>query len=224
MLLVGSSLAAAERSGLPAEVPVPAERPDSPGQTEAPDDDVESVGRDSACLARLRALGATADRAPSAGAEDAGQGCSISDPVTVSRVSAAIALEPPAHLDCPLAEAAVRFARDTIAPLAQERLGASLVAIRQASGYVCRRRANSTTISEHASGNALDIAGFVLADGRSIAVGYSVDAAEAMFLTAIAEAACGPFTTVLAPGADLDHADHLHLDLAERRSDAPYCR
>jgi len=47
---------------------------------------------------------------------------------------------------------------------------------------------------------------------------------ERTFLRGVRQAACGPFKTVLGPGADEFHTDHFHLDMARRRSDSAYCR
>jgi len=72
-------------------------------------------------------------------------------------------------------------------------------------------------LSEHAFGNAIDVAGFKLADGREISVVRDwkrTDSPEAAFLREIHAGACQQFTTVLGPGADVFHYNHLHLDLA----------
>ncbi|HKD27934.1 MAG TPA: extensin family protein [Xanthobacteraceae bacterium] len=36
-----------------------------------------------------------------------------------------------------------------------------------------------------------------------------------MVVDAVRSAACGWFTTVLSPGADAAHTDHLHVDMAQ---------
>jgi hypothetical protein len=86
---------------------------------------------------------------------------------------------------------------------------------------------NSTAhISEHAFGNALDVAGFVLADGRKILVknGWNGTPEETGFLHDVQMAACERFTTVLAPGYNVYHYDHIHLDLMRRASGRTACR
>jgi hypothetical protein len=81
-------------------------------------------------------------------------------------------------------------------------------------------------ISEHAFGNALDIAGFVLADGRKVMVktGWKGRPEEAGFLHDVQGAACNVFTTVLAPGYNVCHYDHIHVDLMRRASGRTPCR
>ena len=77
-------------------------------------------------------------------------------------------------------------------------------------------------ISEHAFGNALDIAAFTLADGRKITVkdGWHGSPEEQGFLHDVQGAACEQFTTVLAPGYNRFHYDHIHVDLMRRASGA----
>src|SRR6202042_3805901 len=80
-------------------------------------------------------------------------------------------------------------------------------------------------ISEHAFGNALDIAGFTLADGRTITVkdGWHGAPEEQGFLHDVQSAACTMFTTVLAPGSNAYHYDHMHVDLMRHASGRVIC-
>ena len=80
-------------------------------------------------------------------------------------------------------------------------------------------------ISEHAFGNALDIASFTLADGRRVSVkeGWRGFPEEQGFLRDIQAAACEQFTTVLAPGSNRFHYDHIHVDLMRRSSGTRIC-
>ena len=80
-------------------------------------------------------------------------------------------------------------------------------------------------ISEHAFGNALDIASFTLADGRIVTVknGWNGLPEEQGFLRDIQGAACDQFNTVLAPGSNVFHYDHIHIDLMRRRSGDRAC-
>ena len=86
--------------------------------------------------------------------------------------------------------------------------------------YSCRRLygRNEGPWSEHATGNAIDIAAFVLEDGRRIGVAgdWRNDDAEAAFLHSARDAACEVFGTVLSPDYNAAHADHLHFDQAAR--------
>jgi Extensin-like protein C-terminus len=91
------------------------------------------------------------------------------------------------------------------------------VEIKQISAYSCRgMNGNSNAhISEHAFGNALDVAEFDLADGRKVSVQYGWHGTpeEQGFLHDVQAAACQEFTTVLAPGANVYHYNHVHVDL-----------
>jgi hypothetical protein len=76
-------------------------------------------------------------------------------------------------------------------------------------------------LSEHAFGNAVDVAGFTLVDGRRIDFVHDwkrTDSQEAAFLHEVHAGACQYFTTVLGPGADVFHYNHIHLDLANHGS------
>jgi hypothetical protein len=106
--------------------------------------------------------------------------------------------------------------------------GAQVVEIKQISAYSCREMVGSGTsrISEHAFGNALDVAGFTLADGRKITVkdGWRGAPEEQGFLHDVQLAACENFSTVLAPGYNIYHYDHIHVDLMRRESGNRPCR
>jgi hypothetical protein len=101
------------------------------------------------------------------------------------------------------------------------------VEIRQISAYSCRGMNGQigARISEHAFGNALDIASFTLADGRRVTVrdGWRGLPEEQGFLRDVQSAACDQFTTVLAPGSNRFHYDHIHVDLMRRSSGTRIC-
>jgi hypothetical protein len=131
-----------------------------------------------------------------------------------------VALKPAATLACPIVSALDRWLADSVQPAAQRWFGARVVEIKQISAYSCRgMNGNSRAhISEHAFGNALDIAAFVLADGRRISVetGWKGMPEEQGFLRDVQAAACREFTTVLAPGSNVYHYNHIHVDLMRR--------
>jgi hypothetical protein len=130
-------------------------------------------------------------------------------------------------VDCRLAERLADWIGNVVDPLARAHLGSGLAAVETGPGYACRKRNNLTSgkISEHAKGNALDIAAVTLRDGRRIAVHPTDQPGPAVirFLTAVRTTACGYFMTVLGPGSDAAHAEHLHLDLGPS-SRSPYYR
>ncbi len=139
-----------------------------------------------------------------------------------------VSVQPPATLACPIVSALDRWIADAIQPAATRWLGARVVEIKQISAYSCRgmNGNRSSQISEHAFGNALDISAFVLADGRRISVkdGWKGLPEEQGFLREIQSAACQQFNTVLAPGSNIYHYDHIHVDMMRRNSGRVICQ
>ncbi|WP_298371965.1 extensin family protein [uncultured Bradyrhizobium sp.] len=139
-----------------------------------------------------------------------------------------VAVKPAATLACPIVSVLERWLADSVQPAAQRWFGARVVEIKQISAYSCRgMNGNSHAhISEHAFGNALDIAAFTLADGRRISVkdGWKGLPEEQGFLRDVQAAACQQFTTVLAPGSNVYHYDHIHVDLMRRASRRLICQ
>ncbi len=137
-------------------------------------------------------------------------------------------LTPAATLACPLVSALDRWVSEGVQPAALKWFGSQVTTIKQISAYSCRGMvgAGMSHISEHAFGNALDVAGFVLADGRKIVVkdGWRGSPEEQGFLHDVQLQACDMFTTVLAPGYNAAHYDHIHVDLMRRASGRRPCR
>ena len=137
-------------------------------------------------------------------------------------------LTPAATLACPLVSALDHWVSEGVQPAAIRWFGAQVVEIKQISAYSCRSMvgAGISHISEHAFGNALDVAGFILADGRKITVkdGWHGSPEEQGFLHDVQLTACENFTTVLAPGYNVYHYDHIHVDLMRRASGRRPCR
>jgi hypothetical protein len=139
-----------------------------------------------------------------------------------------VAVRPTATLACPIVSVLDRWLADSVQPAAQRWFGARVVEIKQISAYSCRGMNGDSRahISEHAFGNALDIAGFTLADGRHVSVkdGWKGMPEEQGFLRDVQAAACQQFTTVLAPGSNVYHYDHIHVDLMRRASRRLICQ
>jgi len=139
-----------------------------------------------------------------------------------------VVVKPTATLACPIVSELDRWLADTVQPSAMRWFGARVAEIKQISAYACRgMNGNSHAhISEHAFGNALDIAAFVLADGRRISVkdGWRGMPEEQGFLRDVQSGACAHFTTVLAPGSNVYHYDHIHVDLMRRASRRLICQ
>jgi hypothetical protein len=144
-----------------------------------------------------------------------------------SFASGPVALKPAATLACPLVSVLDRWLADTVQPAAQRWFRQRVVEIKQISAYSCRGMNGnpSAHISEHAFGNALDIAAFTFADGRRVTVkdGWHGLPEEQGFLRDVEAGACQQFTTVLAPGSNAYHYDHIHVDLMRRASRRLIC-
>jgi hypothetical protein len=138
-----------------------------------------------------------------------------------------VSVKPAATLACPIVSMLDRWFADSVQPAAQRWFGMRVVEIRQISAYSCRGMNGNphAHISEHAFGNALDIAAFTLADGRRITVkdGWRGLPEEQGFLRDVQGSACQMFNTVLAPGSNAQHADHFHVDLMRRASGRVIC-
>jgi hypothetical protein len=139
-----------------------------------------------------------------------------------------VAIKPTATLACPIVSVLDRWLADSVQPAAQRWFGVRVVEIKQISAYSCRgMNGNSNAhISEHAFGNALDVAAFVLADGRRVTVkdGWKGMPEEQGFLRDVQGAACQLFNTVLAPGSNVYHYDHIHVDLMRRATRRIICQ
>jgi hypothetical protein len=152
--------------------------------------------------------------------------CGAVDPVLLQSVilpdRSKVAVKPPATLRCGMALAVAAWVREEIAPAAL-RLGAALSGLENADSYDCRgrNRVPGAMMSEHGRANALDIGGLRLADGRLIRL-TDIDV-SAEWRTAVRTSACTRFNTVLGPGSDGHHEEHIHLDLAERHGGYKMC-
>ena len=206
--------------------PLPRPRPVAPAMTQ----DAQAARRAdptveaSACRLRMTDDLAVA---PSLPAIQGPGGCGADDLVQLEAVvlpnRSRIAVTPPAILRCSLAEAIVQWVRKDVTPLVAS-LGASLKSIDNYASYDCRGRNNvqGALLSEHGKANALDIRSLKLANGRVVAltdVQLSRD-----FRDNLRKATCARFMTVLGPGSDGFHKDHIHVDLAERRSGYRICQ
>ncbi len=148
-------------------------------------------------------------------------GCRLTDGVALDAIGG-IALTPAPVVTCETARTVAQWL-EVVARPALSGTGGGLAGLEMAAGYACRTRNNQpgAKISEHALGRAVDIMALRLRDGRVLRIGDATGA-EAALVARLRAGACGPFTTVLGPGSDAFHAEHLHFDIAERRR--TYCR
>jgi len=203
-------------------VPLPRPRPFSakeapPARTAAPTSSSTQAGS-SACRVRL-----TAERAiaPSVDTIEGPGECGSGDLVRLEAVilsdSTRVEINPPAVLRCNMAEAFVDWVRDDLAQLAAFNLGSRVRSVRNYASYHCRSRNNiiGAMMSEHGKGNAIDVRSITLVNGKTI------DPTDAHvpkdFREGWKKSVCGRFSTVLGPGSDGYHENHIHVDLMERR-------
>lgn len=117
---------------------------------------------------------------------------------------------------CPLAETFAGWARFGVDRAAEQILGSRLARIETMGSYACRAVAGTDRMSAHATASAIDVAGFVLADGRRLTVlrdWNSPDPQVRAFFQTIQQSACKRFGTVLGPAYNPAHRDHLHVEL-----------
>jgi len=146
---------------------------------------------------------------------------------TVTGSVGSVEVKPAATLACPIVSALDQWIAAAVQPAALRWFHQPVAEIKQISAYSCRgMNGNSNAhISEHAFGNALDIAEFALTDGHKITVQYGWHGSpeEQGFLHDVQLAACQEFTTVLAPGSNIYHYNHIHVDLMRRSSGRRIC-
>jgi hypothetical protein len=148
------------------------------------------------------------------------------DPM-VTASAGPVEVKPAATLACPIVSALDQWINGAVQPAAQKWFRQPVVEIKQISAYSCRGMNGNPNahISEHAFGNALDIAEFTLADGHKVSVQYGWHGSpeEQGFLHDVQSAACDEFTTVLAPGANVYHYNHIHVDLMHHYNGRHIC-
>ena len=176
-----------------------------------------------ACLANLGATHANFTPLPDM---YFGAGCSAIGTVHLSRLSsdsAALEVSNLGPVTCSLASTFANWARFGVDRAARQILGSPLVRIETMGSYSCRNIAGTDHRSAHATSAAIDVSGFVLADGRRITVlgnWWQGTSAERQFLATIHASACRRFGTVLGPAYNAAHRNHLHVEL----SGQAFCR
>jgi hypothetical protein len=165
--------------------------------------------------------------APSIPAISGPGGCGGDDLVRLEAVvlpdNKHVAVTPAAILRCTMAAAIADWVRSDMAPFAQS-LGTSISDLDNFDSFECRgrNRVTGAKLSEHGRANAIDVRGLKFANGQSLSLTDRTAAREQR--EAVLHSVCARFTTVLGPGSDWYHEDHIHLDLAERRSGYRICQ
>jgi hypothetical protein len=242
VLIGATGLAAAQDSAAPPAKPVKADRGPSrpapplamPQQFAPPQEAYASLpeasaaaqpsqpSQPSACQLRLAKIAAFQPLPVLVGAGD----CGATDAVLLQTITLSdqtkVTVAPPATLRCTMAEEITHWVREDVAPAAVK-LGAALRDLDDFDSYECRgrNRVRGATLSEHGRANALDVRDFKLADGQT--VGLTDVNVDKDWRESIKATVCARFSTVLGPGSDGNHEEHIHLDLAERHNNYKLC-
>ena len=154
--------------------------------------------------------------------QDHGGGCTSIDSVKLLDIGTPVSGL--GAMTCPLAKNFAAWVQYAVKPAARKYLGQEVVKIETFGTYSCRNiyGGRSGRLSQHAYSNAVDVSGFVLADGRRIMLdgGWKGDKVSQDFLRALHKSACRRFGTVLSPDYNAAHYNHFHMDM----SGNGYCR
>jgi len=231
----GAPPATARRAAVPLPKSRPAEAPsaerDKPDKAQQaapangkPDQQAAPAPQPSACRLALTDDIAIAPSIPDIKGEG---GCGGEDLVRLEAIvmpdRRRVSVKPAAILRCPMASALAEWIRSDIAPLA-ERVGSTIADLDNFDSFECRgrNRVVGAKLSEHGRANALDVRAFKFADGSTVSL---TDRTVPRGLReSVLHSACTRFSTVLGPGSDGYHEDHIHLDLMERRNNYRICQ
>jgi hypothetical protein len=237
--LFGENRPKLRRAALPASVPLPKPRPaDAPAtepeepaageQTPVEADKAAEQGAPapppSACRLALTEQIAIAPSIPDIKGSG---GCGGEDLVRLEAIvlpdKRRVSVKPAAVLRCPMASAVADWIRTDMASLAVS-LGSVLSDLDNFDSFECRgrNRVVGAKLSEHGRANALDVRALKLASGQSISLTDRTVSRE--LRESVLHSMCGRFSTVLGPGSDWYHEDHIHLDLIERRNNYKICQ
>ena len=210
----------------PASAPAPSPPPAPAAHEVAPEKEKPEI--DQACLERLGPAGIEFEQVtmPAAAKPE----CVIDTPVRLKSIKlgaspkTSIRLPDAPILACRFGERFGHWVSRLVAPLIAGELSTELRAVRTGPGYECRNRNRAETgkISAHAAGLAIDVSSFELAGGKVLAVKPDGDERLRAAFDSIRVAACGWFLTVLGPGSDAAHTDHMHLDIQQHGSSDRY--
>ncbi|MTH34253.1 extensin [Paracoccus limosus] len=208
----------------PKAATTPAEPPGPPQFEALREDDFHY----SACLLDLSLMGADYSELPAVTDPDQ-RDCGIARPIMLRAPLPGVEIPGGAVMRCETAWHLAHWLGDFVRPAADLLPGQPrLAAIEPGTTYQCRQTVGNAgeKLSEHAFGNAFDVAALRFQDGSRLEIAPredSGDMAEA-FQRAIRGAACLHFTTVLGPGANAAHDNHLHLDIKARRNGWRLCQ
>jgi len=188
-----------------------------------PESGAAAPGQPSACQLHLAKVAVFQALGTLIGPGDCGAADAVQLQTIVLPDQTKIAVTPPAILRCPTAEEVADWVREDVSP-SLARFGAPLRGLDNFDSYECRgrNRVRAAVLSEHGRADALDVRDFKLADGREL--GLTDVNVDKDWREKIRTSACARFSTVLGPGSDGYHEEHIHLDLAERHNGYKVCQ
>ncbi|MFN2101243.1 extensin family protein [Altererythrobacter sp. MF3-039] len=224
LLFVLTACGAVPQSGI---APRPAQ-----SQTTLPSHSAGAIGTRSTsarlCISDLGQAGARFSALPD---RHLAPGCHQLGTVQLDRLSGddgSIAITNIGPLACPIAQTFAGWTRFGVDRAARQHLGSGLARIETMGSYSCRNVAGTTRLSAHSRSEAIDVAAFVLEDGRRISVKHDWDDgtnAERRFLRIVHQSACKRFGTVLGPDYNTAHHDHFHFERSLQEGQGPaYCK
>ncbi len=228
---VGAQPSGAQPSGAvtPDEIapPLPPPRPDRDAEVPeaaappAAAEDPKAVADAATCEGRLAQLGVKFEAKPAL--KDGA--CGAPAPLLISELPEGIAVTPPATITCPVAEALARWVTEVVKPEGERHLKRAPKSVAIGTSYECRNQRSGAKLSEHAFANGVDVMSFAFEGRAALPVApHPSGSPEAAFQDAVRTGACTHFSTVLGPGSDAAHADHLHLDMRERKAGYRLCQ
>ena len=224
------------RAALPASVPVPKPRPadapaaENPAAGKPPPAEPEKPAEQaaspppSACRLALSDAIAIAPSIPDIkGPGDCGGEDLVRLEAVVLPDKRRVSVKPAAVLRCTMAAAIADWIRTDMTPLAAG-LGSVISDLDNFDSFECRgrNRVVGAKLSEHGRANALDVRALKLANGQSISLTDRTVSREVR--ENVLHSVCARFSTVLGPGSDGYHEDHIHLDLMERHNNYKICQ
>ena len=215
----------------PRPADAPAAEPDKPAAAKQPPPEADKPAAEqsapappSACRLALTEAIAIAPSIPDIHGPG---GCGGEDLVRLEAVvlpdKRRVSVKPAAILRCAMAAEIADWIRTDIAPLAAS-LGSVISDLDNFDSFECRgrNRVVGAPLSEHGRANALDVRALKLANGQSISLTDRTVPRE--LRESVLHSVCARFSTVLGPGSDGYHEDHIHLDLMQRRNNYKICQ
>ncbi len=202
-------------------VPLPRPRPTTSAEQSSPEP--PEPAQPSACRLRLTPdIAEAPSLAPITGPGECGGPDIVRLEAVLLPDGSRVAVTPPATLRCGMAESIVSWVREDAAARVLA-LGSALKSIENFDSFECRgrNRIPGAKLSEHGKANALDIRSFKLANGKVVEL--TDPRVDKTFRDGLRVSVCSRFMTVLGPGSDGYHEDHVHVDLAERRNNYRIC-